>query len=46
MAAFFRAQTQNLDGAERALAQGVEKATLCMELHEKGAASAAKALGK
>jgi hypothetical protein len=46
MATFFRDQTKNLDGAERALAQGVEKATLCMELHEKGAAAAAKVLGK
>jgi alanyl aminopeptidase len=46
MAAFFRAEAKNLDGADRALAQGIEKATLCMELHERGAAAAAKALGK
>jgi aminopeptidase N len=46
MAEFFRTETKNLDGAERALAQGVEKATLCMELREKSAAAAAKVLGK
>jgi alanyl aminopeptidase len=46
MAAFFQVEAKNLDGAERALAQGVEKATLCIELREKGAAAAAKVLSK
>ena len=46
MAAFFRTEAKHLDGADRALAQGIEKATLCMELHERGAPAAAKALGK
>ncbi|HMJ56524.1 MAG TPA: M1 family aminopeptidase [Polyangiaceae bacterium] len=46
VAGFFQTEAKHLDGAERALAQGIEKATLCMELHERGAAAAAKALGK
>jgi cytosol alanyl aminopeptidase len=45
-AAFFRTEANKLDGADRALAQGIEKATLCVELHEKGAAAATAALGK
>jgi hypothetical protein len=46
MAAFFRTEAKHLDGADRALAQGIEKATLCMELRERGAPTAAQMLGK
>jgi aminopeptidase N len=46
VASFFQAEAKNLDGADRALAQGIEKATLCVELHQRGAAAAAKVLGK
>jgi alanyl aminopeptidase len=46
VATFFQTEAKQLDGADRALAQGIEKATLCMELHERGAAAAAKVLGK
>jgi alanyl aminopeptidase len=46
VAAFFQKEAKQLDGADRALAQGIEKATLCMELRERGATAAAKALAK
>jgi len=46
LAAFFQTEAKHLDGAERALAQGIEKATLCIELRERGASAAAKVLGK
>jgi alanyl aminopeptidase len=46
VATFFQTEAKNLDGADRALAQGIEKATLCVELRERGAAAAAKVLGK